>query len=98
MDQKKNTKKQPVFVANRVAEILESTSVDQWRYLPGEQNPADYGTRGLSVSLLKESVWLTGPVWLLDDETNWPQLMPVTYDMVPEETQLLISQHAPLLT
>ena len=25
-----STSKQPVFVANRVAEILESTSIDQW--------------------------------------------------------------------
>lgn len=65
---KNSTKKQPVFVANRVAEILESTSVDQWRHVPGEQNPADYGTRGLTVSLLKESTWLTGPAWLLDEE------------------------------
>ena len=42
-------KKQQVFVANRVAEVLEATSVDQWRHVPGEINPADCGTRGLSL-------------------------------------------------
>ena len=94
---KNSTKKQPVFVANRVAEILESTSVDQWRHVPGEQNPADYGTRGLTVSSLKESTWLTGPAWLLDEENNWPQTMPLADEAISEETQLLVSHQSSLL-
>ena len=94
---KNSTKKQPVFVANRVAEILESTSVDQWRHVPGEQNPADYGTRGLTVSSLKESTWLTGPAWLLDEENKWPQTMPLADEATSEETQLLVSHQSSLL-
>ena len=38
-----STSKQPVFVANIVAEILESTSIDQWFHVLSENNPADTG-------------------------------------------------------
>ena len=38
-------KKHPVFVANRLSEILEHTTVDQWHHVPGELNPADCATR-----------------------------------------------------
>ena len=37
-------KKQQVFVANRAAEILENSSMDQWRHVKGVENPADIGT------------------------------------------------------
>ena len=40
----------PVFVANRVAEILELTTVDEWNHVPTADNPADAGTRGLSAN------------------------------------------------
>ena len=66
-------KKQQVFVANRAAEILESSSMDQWRHVKGIENPADIRTRGMSIERLKESVWLDGPAWLQADEENWPK-------------------------
>ena len=31
-------------------------------------NPADIGTRGMTVEALKESEWLTGPAWLTERE------------------------------
>ena len=37
-----------VFVANRVQEIQERTSVDQWKYVESKQNPADEASRGLT--------------------------------------------------
>ena len=37
--------KQPVFVANRLIEILELTTVEQWNQVPTADNPADAGTR-----------------------------------------------------
>ncbi len=61
-------KKHPVFVANRLGEILESTSVDQWRYVPTDQNPADCGTRGLTVEELEKSRWIAGPKFLQENE------------------------------
>ncbi|XP_020911975.1 uncharacterized protein LOC110249735 [Exaiptasia diaphana] len=36
-----------VFVANRVQEIQEKSSVDQWKYVDTKHNPADEGSRGL---------------------------------------------------
>ena len=60
--------KQPIFVAfgaNRVSEILESTTVDQWFHVSTADNPADARTRGMSAENLRTSDWLTGPSFLL---------------------------------
>ena len=35
-----------VFVANRVREIREASSPDQWNHIPGDKNPADVCSRG----------------------------------------------------
>ena len=43
--------KHPVFFANRVSEILENTSVDQWNHVANCDNPADAGTRGMSAEV-----------------------------------------------
>ena len=55
---------QQVFVANRAAEILENFSMDQWRHVKGLENPADIGTRGMSIEGVTESGWINGPAWL----------------------------------
>ena len=52
--------KQPIFVANRVSEILEATSADQWNHVATSDNPADAGTRGMSSEALAGSNWLRG--------------------------------------
>ena len=49
-------KKQQVFVANRAAELLENSSMDQWRHVKGVENPADIGNRGMSIEGLMETV------------------------------------------
>ena len=36
------------FVVNRVAEIHETSSPEQWHHIPGAINPADYGSRGVN--------------------------------------------------
>ena len=36
-----------VFVANRVQEIQEKSSVKQWKYVDKKSNPADAASRGL---------------------------------------------------
>ena len=56
--------KQPIFVANRVSEILEGTSVDQWHHVASHANPADAGTRRMSSEALQKSSWLHGPQFL----------------------------------
>ena len=60
--------KQSVFVANRVAEILELTTVDEWFHVQSADNPADAGTRGLSAKALLESCCLKGPSFLRTSE------------------------------
>ena len=62
--------KQPVFVTNRVAEILELTTMDEWNYVKSSDNPADAGTRGLSANSLRDSPWLKGPSFLRTHD--WP--------------------------
>ena len=69
-----------VFPANRVSEILESSTVDQWRLVPGVLNPADILTRGVHdpselMSPNKYGTsWLHGPSFLSSDEEEWPQI------------------------
>ena len=59
-----SNEKQPAFVANRVCEILEYTSVDQWNQVATKDNPADAGTRGMSAEILQLSSWVKGPHFL----------------------------------
>ena len=56
--------KHPIFIANRVCEILEHTSVDEWNHVASSDNPADAGTRGMSVEVLQSSSWVRGPDFL----------------------------------
>ena len=60
----KSTKHQKLFVANRNAKILANSKSGQWNFVPGKINPADYGTRGLSLTDLKEKK-LSAPKFLL---------------------------------
>ena len=66
-------RKQQVFVANRVAEILDTTAVSQWKHVSGINNPADIGTRAINIEEHKRSEWLTGPAWLKRSESEWPE-------------------------
>ena len=62
------------FVANRVACIQEVTCPSQWRHVPGDLNPADDASRGLSaVQLTSVSRWFTGPEFLHHDPSGWPE-------------------------
>ena len=61
------------FVANRIAEIRDSTSPDQWRHVPGPLNPADDCSRGLVITELNtDGRWFRGPSFLQKAEVYWP--------------------------
>jgi len=61
------------YVANRVGKILEHTEVNQWRYVPSEENPGDDASRGMSASdLLRNDRWVHGPNFLQCEEHKWP--------------------------
>ena len=53
-----STSKLPVFMANRVSEVLESTTIDEWFHVSSGDNPADTGTRGTTVEALKVRGWV----------------------------------------
>ena len=89
-------KKQQVFVANRAAEILENSSMDQWRQVKGVENPADIGTRGMSIEGLKESVWLNGPAWLQANEENRPKPWCQVSELEPEQVTSFVATETKL--
>ncbi|XP_028404107.1 uncharacterized protein LOC114526786 [Dendronephthya gigantea] len=61
------------FVANRIAEVQRTSNPEQWRHVPGEMNPADAATRGLTaVELSQSSFLMEGPFFLKSDESCWP--------------------------
>ena len=84
-------RKQQVFVANRVAEILDTTNVSQWNHVSGINNPADIGTRALNVDELKRSEWLTGPAWFKQRENEWPEQLNLTFASDEQNDEMVFS-------
>ena len=79
----RNRRTRKVFVENRVTAILELTDSKQWHHVRGVENPADLGTRGITLSALSESsMWWNGPSFILtwrdegQDEDAGVQLSP----------------------
>ena len=62
-----------------MAEVLDTTNVLQWNHVSGINNPADIGTRAINVDELKRSEWLTGPAWLKQPESKWPEQVNLTF-------------------
>ncbi len=61
------------FVANRISFIQTESNPQQWRFVPGKENPADVATRGMSAEELKSAnVWFQGPEFLHSEESHWP--------------------------
>ena len=58
------TKRFHVFVANRIGYIQLHTVPEQWRFVPGKENPADIASRGVPVTTLKSGMWASGPNFL----------------------------------
>ncbi|KAM8714715.1 hypothetical protein ACLKA7_001125 [Drosophila subpalustris] len=59
------------YVAHRVSEILESTNVAEWKWIPGTKNPADVATR--MSSKVDPAIWINGPSFLRSDICEWPE-------------------------
>ncbi|KAL1240062.1 Phenol 2-monooxygenase [Trichinella pseudospiralis] len=58
-----------------VREIQELSSPDSRRHCPTEENPADLLSGGCSFhQLSSETLWWSGPGWLLLAETLWPDM------------------------
>ena len=80
------------FVANRVTEIQTYTTPSQWKHCPGEDNPADHLSRGVTAEQLKKlRNWWHGPLWLSQDPSHWPTHQTRKHHPLPDErTQSLL--------
>ena len=81
-------RRQNVFVANRAAEILEASTIDEWKHIKGELNPSDIGTRGITIEKLSESDWLSGPTWLKEKSENWSISLAPVSSVIEDHTQI----------
>ena len=99
---KNETRRFQTFVANRVTEIHETSSPEQWHHIPGVLNPADDGSRGVGAQYFHtECRWWSGPKFLWEPEQTWPNV-PVEDlqddDMEIRKTQTVMSaSNDPLL-
>lgn len=75
------------FVAHRVGEIHNLTSVNEWHHIGTKDNPADIISRGCSAKeLINSSIWWHGPSWLTSDQKDWPRTVcELKYTGIPEE-------------
>ena len=65
------------YVANRTTTILDNVGNATWKHVSTDYNPADLGTRGCKPQDLKDnSLWWSGPIWLLDEQEHWPKSDP----------------------
>lgn len=68
-----DSRKYKTFVANRIGEILDSTSPNQWNWISSSQNVADDATRDKHPFVFEcNRRRITGPDWLKMNEADWP--------------------------
>ncbi|XP_053698559.1 uncharacterized protein LOC128745509 [Sabethes cyaneus] len=61
------------YVGARISEILETTDLREWRWVPTKLNVADDGTKWKSTpDLSNSSRWFCGPDFLRETENEWP--------------------------
>ncbi|XP_049288887.1 uncharacterized protein LOC125766869 isoform X2 [Anopheles funestus] len=66
-------RKYSIFVGHRVGEILENTTVSEWRWVPTKLNVADESTKWSNLQQhVNSSRWFTGPAFLKESITDWP--------------------------
>ncbi|XP_040172707.1 uncharacterized protein LOC120905736 [Anopheles arabiensis] len=65
-------RKYSIFVAHRVAEVLDTTNVDDWRWLPTKLNVADEAIKWTNLQHhLASERWFSGPEFLQLPEAEW---------------------------
>ena len=65
------------YVACRIGELLSTTDVAEWRWVPSKLNPADAATKwGKNPCPGATDEWFKGPTFLRSAEENWPQQSP----------------------
>ena len=67
---RRRDKKYTPYVANRVGNILRASSAADWRWVPSEENPADWATKYRLHQ--EEELWWNGPAFLQKGDREWP--------------------------
>ncbi|XP_055543524.1 uncharacterized protein LOC129729067 [Wyeomyia smithii] len=81
------------YVAHRIGEILEVSSVAEWRWVPSKLNPADEATKwGKGPYFSDESKWFAGPTFLQLPEEEWPHQVEATV-ATTEEVRMTVLLH-----
>lgn len=81
------------FVGARIGEILETTSVDEWRWISTKINVADDGTKWKKdIDVSSSSRWSRGPDFIWEPEETWP-----TAECDVEETSAELRKIVPVL-
>ena len=61
------------YIGVRVAEIQNSTKAENWHWIDGDRNIADWTTRGQHPHVLDTNgLWQNGPLFLRSPENDWP--------------------------
>jgi len=85
-----------LWTSNRLAEILAGSTSQQWHHCPGEINPADLPTRGLTADELKASdLWWHGPPFVKKPKAEWPSTSELAPMTDPEERKQSHVTNAP---
>ena len=80
------------FVSNRIAFVRNHTNIEQWRHVPGNQNPADIISRGVKdiKQFTTSQMWQHGPKFLCKSESEWPQTPEVPLEVESEMKKLVL--------
>ncbi|XP_058449200.1 uncharacterized protein LOC131429170 [Malaya genurostris] len=90
---KSDSRRYHSFVGFRVGEILNISSMDEWRYVPSKLNVADDATKwGSGPSFSPNSRWYSGPTFLYLSETQWPD-QPTIIEATKEELRVAFQYH-----
>ncbi|XP_074641192.1 uncharacterized protein LOC141898938 [Tubulanus polymorphus] len=86
------------FVANRVNLIRDGSTIQQWKFVDGHLNPADYASRGLSLDCIEQNsvVWLHGPEFLWKPISEWPCQHGVLRSLSDDDVELKKTSNAVL--
>ncbi|XP_033741833.1 uncharacterized protein LOC117328413 [Pecten maximus] len=79
------------YVTNRVDRILNVSEPTQWKHVPTDLHPADFGTRCIPARQLSGSQWLKGPSFLLDCEFLTEQEFPLVTPQTDAEVRAVVT-------
>lgn len=79
---KSDHRKYKQFVAHRVSEILDTSDMNQWNWIPTKENVADEATKWKNIpECYADSRWFRGPEFLRKSFEEWPsqeKIEPIT--------------------